>query len=165
MNDEQVEDTIIEGELPCVLIPLVNKTALVPTVTLAEMAPLKPFDMIHSTPDWFLGFYDWHGTRVPVISFETINELGSPKISVGGRVAILNCTGVDERVKHISIITQSIPNMLRIQEADICEDSGAEKSPYDMMPVTVGDDNYVIPDIAALEKAFLDLRVHKDMYY
>lgn len=165
MNDEHVEENTTEGAVPCVLLPLVNKTALVPTVTLAEMAPLKPFDMIHSTPDWFLGFYDWHGTRVPVISFETINELGSPKISVGGRVAILNCTGVDDKVKYISIITQSTPNMIDIEEANIQEDSGAEKSQYDMMSVTVDSECYVVPDIAALEKAFLNLSIHKDIYF
>ena len=165
MNDEHVEEDTIESTVPCVLLPLVNKTALVPKVTLAEMAPLKPFDMIHSTPDWFLGFYDWHGTWVPVISFETINDLGSPKISVGGSVAILNSTGVDDKVKYISIITQSTQSSIDIEEGNVQEDSQAQKSPYDMMLVSVGSDRYVVPDIAALENAFLGLSIHKDIYF
>jgi len=165
MTDDQSIQSSESGDLECMLLPLVNRTALLPAETVVELAPLKPFDMIHSTPDWFLGFYDWRGVRVPIISLETINEVGSPKISVGGSVAIIQNTGIDERIKYLSVITQPTPEGKDVFESDIEEDSGADKYEYDLMTVKIGAEPYVIPDIVALEKAILNLNILKDRYF
>lgn len=164
MTDDQSLQPSQEGDLACMMLPLVNRSALLPAETVVELAPLKPFDMIHSTPDWFLGFYDWRGTRVPIISLETINDIGSPKISVGGSVAILHNTGIDERIRFLSIITQPTAKGTHIVEADIEEDTSLEKYEYDLMNVKANGSHFVIPDIEALERAVLDLNVLKDRY-
>jgi len=165
MTDDQLTQSSKHGDLSCMLLPLVGRTALLPADTVAELAPLKPFDMIHSTPDWFLGFYDWRGIRVPIISLETINDVGSPKISVGGHVAIIHNTGVDERIKFLSVITQPTAEGKEIFESDIQEDKDLKKYEYDLMNVRVGNDAFVIPDVVALEKAILNLNVLKDRFF
>lgn len=154
-NDLELESTA--SDIPCMLLPLVGEHLLVPTVTVAEMAPIQPFDIKPNTPDWFLGFFPWRNTRVPVISYETINQNSSPKLSARGRVAVLNATGVSEEIPFLGLLTQDIPRMTRVEEADITENAEGETDTYDLMVVKVGMEELIIPNIEALEKALGDL--------
>lgn len=157
MNENPLEVTDSGRDIPCFLLPLMDETLLVPTVTVAEMGSIQPFEIIHNTPDWFLGFYNWRNIRVPVISFETLNGSHSPKLNSRGRVAVLNNTGDSEKLPFLSIITQNIPRMTRVEEKDITENAGDDKRRFDLMSVKVGLEELVIPDIAALEEAVLGL--------
>lgn len=165
MTDETIEynaehDTAdAEEGMPCMLLSLVEGQILVPTVTVAEMAPIQPFDIIPNTPDWFLGYYPWRNMRVPVLSYETMNMQSSPKIGVRGRIAILNSTGISDRVPFIGVLVQDIPHMTRVAEAAILENTEAHKNPYDMMPVKLGTIQAVLPDVEAMEQAVLGLNL------
>lgn len=149
------------SDIPCMLLPLVGGYLLVPTVTVAEMAPIQPFDIKPNTPDWFLGFFPWRNTRVPVISYETINQTSSPKLSARGRVAVLNNTGVSDEIPFIGLLTQDIPRMTRVEEADISENTDITKSDYDLMAVKVGVEEFSIPNIEALEIALNELNLSR----
>lgn len=151
----------LSADIPCMLLPLVGEFLLVPNVTVAEMAPIQPFDIIPNTPDWFLGYYPWRNLRVPIVSYETLNGVSSPKISSRGRVAVLNNTGLIEKdnVGFISILTQDIPRMTRVEEQDIVESEDVEKRPFDLMSVRVGLEELIIPDIAAIERAIDDMNL------
>lgn len=160
--DEQALSTESNGsDIPCMLLPLVGGHLLVPTVTVAEMAPIQPFDIKPNTPDWFLGFFPWRNTRVPVISYETINQDSSPKLSARGRVAILNNTGVSDEVPFVGLLTQDIPRMTRVEEADIVENTDVKKKDYDLMAVKVGMEELAIPNIEALEIALGELNLSR----
>jgi len=152
-----VLDASSGSDVPCMLLPLSSGNLLVPTVTVAEMMPIQPFDIKPNTPDWFLGFFPWRNTRVPVVSYETMNLLSSPKLSARGRVAVLNHTGAADDVPFVGMLTQDIPRMARVEEADITEDEEATRHPYDMMTVKVGVEPLVIPNIEAIERAVSDL--------
>jgi chemosensory pili system protein ChpC len=121
------------------------------------MAPIQPFDIKPNTPDWFLGFFPWRNTRVPVISYESINRKSSPKLSARGRVAVLNNTGVSDDVPFVGVLTQDIPRMTRVEESDILENTDTEKGEYDLMVVKVGMEELAIPNIEALEFAICQL--------
>jgi len=157
MSENLPELTDSGSDIPCLLLPLVDETLLVPTVTVAEMGSIQPFEIIHNTPDWFLGFYNWRNIRVPVISFETLNGRHSPKVNARGRVAVLNNPSDSETFPFLSILTQNIPRMTRVEEKDISENEGTSKRPYDLMAVRVGLEELVVPDIYALEKAVEEL--------
>ncbi|MFT7559893.1 MAG: chemosensory pili system protein ChpC [Flavobacteriales bacterium] len=157
MSDISTEVAVLTGDIPCLLLPLIEETLLVPTVTVAEMGPIQPFEIIHNTPDWFLGFYNWRNLRVPVISFETLHGLHSPKLNSRGRVAVLNNTGSSEHIPFISIITQDIPRMTRVEEKDINDNSDSTLREYDLMSVKVGLEPFFVPDIEKLEKVVLEL--------
>jgi len=149
------------NDIPSMLLPLLGEFLLLPNVTVAEMAPIQPFDIIPNTPDWFLGYYPWRNMRIPIVSFETMNGVASPKISSRGRVAVLNNTGLIESdtVGFVSILTQDIPRMTRVEEKDIVENDDVERRPFDLMSVRVGLEELVIPDIAAIERAIDDLNL------
>lgn len=163
MNEDAINTPSDEqgsgSDIPCMLLSLVDGQMLVPTVTVAEMAPIQPFDIIPNTPDWFLGYYPWRNLRVPVLSYETMNMKSSPKIGARGRVAVLNNTGLSDRVPFLGVLIQDIPHMVRIEEKDILEDTEAEKGRYDLMPIKLGAKPAVLPDVEAIEHAVLGLNL------
>ncbi len=165
MSDEEQfptlegEEELKEGEIACMLVPLLDRVLLLPTVTVAEMAPMHPVGSIPNAPNWLLGFYEWRSTRVPVIAYEGVNGGPVTPLNPQGRMAVLNNTGVDSRLSFIAIPTQGIPRMVRISEEDISENTRIDKRPYDKMPVRVGMEEFVIPDVAALEQACIDTGV------
>lgn len=163
MNDITTETEFAEAgsgnDIPSMLLQLVEGSLLVPTVTVAEMAPIQPFDIIPNTPDWFLGYYPWRNVRVPVLSYETMNMKSSPKIGARGRVAVLNNTGLSERVPFIGLLIQDIPRMVRVEEPDIVENTEVAKSHYDLMSVKIGTEAAVVPDIEAIEHAVMGLNL------
>ncbi|SMF61088.1 chemosensory pili system protein ChpC [Alteromonadaceae bacterium Bs31] len=160
-DDEQLptaeqEDELKDGEIACLLVPLLDRVLLLPTVTVAEMAAMHPVGSIPNAPNWLLGFYEWRSTRVPVIAFEGINGGPVTPLNPQGRMAVINNTGVDSRLSFVAIPTQGIPRMVRVAEDDISENTSMEKRPFDKMAVRVGMEEFVIPDVAALEQACID---------
>lgn len=159
MTDEQLA-LPGEGEVPCMLLPMDQTYLLVPTVSVAEMAPVRPLQEVKDKPDWLMGFYTWRNCKVPVIAYEVLNGTADEQnLNPEGRIAVLNNTGVSEEVAFIAIHTQGIPRMARVGADDIVENNEAPQNPFDLMPVKIGLDSYIIPDISALEKAYMELNL------
>lgn len=157
MSDNQVAVFSEEGEIPCLLVPMLDSTLILPTVTVAEMAPMQPAEKIPDSPDWLVGYYRWRDQNVPLLSYEGLNGAGSAQLNQSGRVAVLNNTGIDERLPFIAIPTQGIPRMAKVGKSDITENTEAQKKAFDLMAVKVGMEEFYLPDVAALENAYLKL--------
>lgn len=154
MSENSVAQISTTTEVPCMLLPMLDHTLIVPTTSIAEMSAVGPLEARDNAPDWLMGMYSWRGISVPVISIERLNGGDLPKLNTGGRIAVLNNTGVDKRVHFTAIHTQGIPRMARVTENDIEEDSSTEKRPYDIMAVKVGMEEFFMPDIPALEREY-----------
>ena len=156
MSEGQVATVSKGSDIPCMLVQLLNCTLLLPTVSVAEMAPMNPIGSITNAPNWLLGTYEWRNTRVPVISYEGINGGPVTPLNPQGRMAVLNNTGIDQRLPFVAIPTQGIPRMVRVGESDIVENTDKQQRTYDDMQVKVGMEEFVVPNIAALEQACID---------
>ena len=156
-NDNHELAEITGDGIPSMLFTMVDGKMLVPTVTVAEMAPIQPFDIIPNTPDWFLGYYPWRNLRIPVLSYETMNMQSSPKIGMNARVAVLNNTGISDRVPFLGVLVQDTPSRVNVDETAIEENLEVEKNPYDLMLVKLGYIDALLPDIEAMEQAVLGL--------
>ncbi|WNO09362.1 chemotaxis protein CheW [Teredinibacter sp. KSP-S5-2] len=146
-----------DTDIPCLILPLVDCNLLLPTVTVAEMVSHKPLEKRPDAPDWFLGYFDWRNTKVPVLSYEVLNGSASTPMNPKGRIAVLNNTGINEKLPFVAIPTQGIPRLSRVGKEDIIENDEIRKRPVDLMQVKVGVEELVIPDIAALENAYLHI--------
>lgn len=157
MSNKNLAKVSSTKEVPCMLLPMVGHTLIIPTTSVAEMSSVGPLEARENAPDWLMGMYSWRGISVPVISIERLNGGDLPKLNTGGRIAVLNNTGVDKRVHFTAIHTQGIPRMARVTENDIEEDDSVEKRPYDIMAVKVGMEEFYMPDIPALEREYAKL--------
>ena len=156
MSENQEVLTLTQSdEIPCMLLPLDGQTILVPTVTVAEMAPMKPLDEVPGAPSWVLGMYNWRNMKVPVLSFELLNGSQAFSLNNQGRVAVLNNTGVDDELPFVAVHTQGIPRMARVGEKDISENKEVARKPFDLIAVRVGLEEFIIPDVSAMEAAYV----------
>ena len=148
-----------EGEIPCMIFPMEGYQMLVPTVTVAEMSPIKPLQSVADVPDWLMGLYEWRNLKVPVISFDTLNGSERREVNPFGRIAVLNTTGATDKLSFVGLHTQGIPRMTRVGPDDIKENESAQKRTFELMAVTVGLESFVIPDVTALETACSQLDI------
>lgn len=154
MSNTSLAKMAKNAEIPCMLLPMTGHTLLMPTTSVAEMSSVGPLEAIENAPPWLLGLYLWRGVKVPVVSEEGLNGEPVPRVNKHGRIAVLNNTGVDQRVPFIAIHTQSIPRMARVADDDITENEMSERRPFDIMAVKVGMEEFFLPDITAIEMAY-----------
>lgn len=155
---EQIENQNPD-EVACLMVPMTGRMLLMPSVSVAEMVPFTAVTPIANSPDWLLGHYYWRELQVPLLSFEQINGEARPDLHNQCRVAVLNNTGESESLPFIGIMTQGIPRLARVTEAEIQQLDSTEVKPYEQMKVSIAGEEAFIPDIAALEKAYLELKL------
>lgn len=158
MSNQPRKLEYLDGEIPCMLLPMQEAILLLPTVTIAEMAPMKPVTEAADKPDWYLGAYEWRDTVIPLVSYERLNGASSHELNKEGRIAVVNNTGVSQKkLPFFAIATQNIPRMARIGNKDIQVDERSELDPYDTMRVMIGVERLTIPNIQKIENTLTEL--------
>jgi chemosensory pili system protein ChpC len=139
--------------LTALLLPLTDRTLLLPNVALAELVPFRAPQTAEGMPSWLLGQITWRELRLPLLSFEAASN-GSANIGPGCRVAVLNALGGRPEVKFIALLLQSIPHSVKIDEhlarADV------ELGPLELDAVMIDDTAVKIPDLVGLEQLLAD---------
>ena len=95
------------------LVPLADRTLLLPNVAVAELIPYRAPQVSEGTPDWFLGQVAWRDLRLPLLSFEAASGAQAP-VASGARVAVINALGGRPKVKFIALLVQGIPRSLKV---------------------------------------------------
>ncbi|MEC7376093.1 MAG: chemotaxis protein CheW, partial [Pseudomonadota bacterium] len=80
--------------LSCVMIPMSGRQLLLPNVSIAEVVDYASSDAGTNSPEWLVGYLDWRGLQLPVISYDAAN--GAALTVPGdnrGRIVVLNTIG------------------------------------------------------------------------
>lgn len=133
------------------LVPMQQKNLLVPDVAIAEVVPKGELSPLDNAPPWFLGYLDWRGARVPVISFEVANSQVQAPDSSGARIAVFNAVSEQSRQRFFGLLVQGIPRMVRLGDTDLREDSQASTAEAEQMAVITQLGKASIPDLDYLE--------------
>ncbi|BFM05252.1 chemotaxis protein CheW [Halioxenophilus aromaticivorans] len=157
MSDLTTTDQEALDTLPCLLLPMADQNLLLPTVSVAEMIPYSLPSRGSRGPDWYQGEVHWRNTLIPLVCYEMINGGSYPGVASRSRIGILNTTGVSDDLPYIAILTQGIPRLAQVENAHVHEVEGVETKAYDLMHVAMAAEEAIIPDLAALERAFLEL--------
>jgi chemosensory pili system protein ChpC len=142
-------------DIPSMLLPVHDKLLLLPGVSVAEIVnysyPTRP----DNAPAWFLGDIQWRQMAVPLLSFEMLNQQSTPNYSGVPRIAVLNNTGLDEKVPFIAIVLEGIPRLLRILPQDLTEVTDIELGAAEIAAMnTATGETVLLPDISVLEQAY-----------
>lgn len=144
------------SEVSSLLIPLVGRHLLVPAVTVAEMVPFRNPERDPESPDWYLGDIMWREQRVPLITLEVLSGEAMPAYDSHCRIAVLNNAGVDDSLPFLGLATQGIPRLSRVKADEVHELENAQLRRFELMHVSHAGEDLVIPDVVALEQAFID---------
>lgn len=135
------------------LMPLSDRTLLLPNVAVAELIPCRVPQVIEGMPDWFLGQIVWRDLRLPLLSFEAASD-GQAVVNSGSRVAVINALGGRPMVKFIAVLVQGIPRSIKL-EANLAR-AEAALSPLELDAVQLGEAVLKIPDLIGLEQKLAD---------
>lgn len=135
------------------LVPLANRTLLLPNVAVAELIPYRAPHATEGAPSWFLGQVPWRDLRLPLLSFEAASG-GQPEIGPQARVAVLNALGGRDHVKFIALLVQGIPRSVKVDPS--LARSDVALAPLELDAVNFGDAQARIPDLVALEQKLAD---------
>jgi chemosensory pili system protein ChpC len=138
--------------LSCVMIPMSGRQLLLPNVTIAEVVDYAGTDAGTDGPEWLVGYLDWRGLKLPIISYDAANGGSAPGSRDGrGRIIVLNTIGDQHReLPFVALITQGIPSQSRLAEDQIRKLDG-ETGPADLMEVEVDGENAWIPNLEYIE--------------
>ena len=139
------------------IMPLNDERVILPNTAIAEIVSFTQPDplpaSVKNAPKWLLGMTVWRGISVPVIAFETM--LGGKFDQPGkrARLAVLNVVGDVAGVPFIAIPTQTIPQLMQVNQTTISvvEDSG-ETNPAVACHVVVAGNTAIIPDLDEVER-------------
>jgi chemosensory pili system protein ChpC len=146
-------------EIASLLIPLREQLLLLPNVSVAEIVPVSQVTSVADAPEWYLGNCIWREQQVPLISFEALTGGAKAGSSNRTRFAVLNCTGLSDDLPFIAIVAQGLPRLARVNEEEISERE-TDRKPYEFMHVAWAGEEATIPDLSAIEQAFLDYRAN-----
>lgn len=145
------QDTV--SSLTGLLVPLADRTLLLPNVAVAELIPYRAPQVSAGMPDWFLGQVAWRDLQLPLLSFEAASG-GQAQTGAGARVAVINALGGRPKVKFIALLVQGIPRSVKVG-ADLAR-ADAALAPLELEAVTLEDTVLKIPDLIGLEQMLAD---------
>ncbi|MBU3057401.1 chemotaxis protein CheW [Pseudomonas indica] len=140
-------------ELTGLLLPLTDRTLLLPNVAVAELIPFRAPQASPGLPDWFLGQVAWRDLRLPLLSFEAASD-GQAVIGMGARVAVINALGGRAHVKFLALLVQGIPRSIKV-DAHLLQ-SNAPLAPLELAAADLGEGIVKIPDLIGLEQMLAD---------
>ena len=155
MTDVQQLENHNPDELACLLVPMSDCHLLLPTVSVAEMVPFRQLDASTDGPEWLMGSVTWRDMKVPLLSFEQMNGDAPAEQASAARVAVLNNTGQHPDLPFIGLFTQGVPKLAHVVNEEVEQLTDRTTKPYELMRVRWSGDEAVIPDIAAIEAAYI----------
>lgn len=143
---------LTENKVRSQLIPLAGVNLLLPNTCIAEVIGYQEPQPVDGAPDWMLGFIDWRGMHIPLISFEAASGGAAASIDRRSRIVVLNGIGGDEALSFFALVVQGIPRLLQLDSTTISAVVQAESgNPLALQHVMVQDQEAVIPDQDKIE--------------
>lgn len=144
-----------ETSLTGLLLPLADRTLLLPNVLVAELIAYSAPHVSPDMPDWFLGQVAWRELSLPLLSFEAAST-GRPQAAAGSgaQVAVLNAAGGRAQVKFIALLLQGIPRSIKLG-ADL-QRADTPLAALELEAVSLAGKVLKIPDLPGLEQLLAD---------
>ncbi|KAF1055953.1 MAG: hypothetical protein GAK44_00326 [Pseudomonas delhiensis] len=156
MNDVQplAPTQSAPSSLTGLLLPLSDRTLLLPNVAVAELITYRAAQTQAGLPSWYLGQVAWRDLRLPLLSFEAACG-GHCEAGPGARVVVINALGGRSQVKFLALLVQGIPRSVKIGPE--LAPLAVELAPLELAAVSVGGEPARIPDLVGLEQKLADL--------
>jgi chemosensory pili system protein ChpC len=150
---QAVATNTASATLTGLMVPLSDRTLLVPNVAVAELLPYRAPHATPGMPAWMLGQIAWRDLRLPLLSFEAASD-GAPQITSNTRVAVINALGGRPEVKFLALLVQGIPRSIKL-ESNLAR-ANVHLAPLELDAVSIGEGVLKIPDLIGLEQLLAD---------
>ncbi|MFD2643885.1 chemotaxis protein CheW [Pseudomonas japonica] len=145
---EQAPRSGRRSSLTGLLLPLSDRSLVLPNVAVAELIGYQHCAPAPEHPAWLLGWIDWRGQRLPLLSFEAACG-GQTQVGERARIVVLNALGGTTR-SFFALLVQGIPRSCKLDSQLNYVD--VPLGELELAAVQVGEQVARVPDLVALEK-------------
>jgi len=145
------------GQISSLFIPVTHNNLLLPNAAVAEIIDYVPPEPVSGTPAWFLGYVQWRGVQLPVLSYDLINGHEAGALSPRARIAVINSIGEQHKsLPFFALLCQGIPRLVKVQQEEISEQE-QPGGPADQMLVRVSGEDAAIPNLEFLARQLTEI--------
>jgi len=155
-------------EIYSLLVPLANGRLIVPRAAVVEvMGYAAPRERPEGAPEWFVGWLNWQGNRIPLVSFEAACGQPLPEQKQRTRITVMQAIAGLLDPPTFAMVTQGYPYLLRVNRNVLKleeREDGAEELAAVMARVRMANERPAIPDFEYLEQqiaAVLGITAHE----
>ena len=85
---------------------------ILPNSAIAEIVPIRNIINVANKPGWMLGYLDWRGNSVPLVSFEALGGVRMPSLASGEvKAAVVYSISGDKDFPFMSFLVQGAPQV------------------------------------------------------
>ena len=141
------------AQVKCIVLKTNSDELLLPNAAVAEIVPIKNIINVANRPNWMLGYLDWRGNSVPLVSFEAMGGARMPSLASGAiKAAMLFSISEDKDFPFMSILVQGAPSVVNVNEQDIVENREEITHAAIENKVMLSKGNYSILNLEKLEE-------------
>jgi chemosensory pili system protein ChpC len=152
MQNVEIEEQ--SPEIPCLIVPMMNRPLLVPNASVAEVITYAKIRKLSDAPPWCLGIVEWRHIFLSLVSIEGLNGFPVIEPDLRSRILILNGISGDPRLPFYAVMVHGIARSVRIKETDITYEN-TDTGFIDLMNVNVLGDRLVVPDLDRIEQEII----------
>ena len=138
-----------------VLIPIQQRPLLIPSACIAGIQDYSRPEQNYPDTEWLLGDLRWRGIKIPVVSFERLNQGRFAEFSATNRIAIMHRTSKNDNLPFYAMVVQGVPQPLTLVREEV-RNSAEEKGPMEKHRVILRDVPVSIPDLMLLEQNVME---------
>ncbi len=145
--------TELSEQVKCVLLAVNNDLLVLPNAAIAEIVPIRNIINVANKPDWMLGYLDWRGNSVPLISFESLGGVRMPSLASGDvKAAVMYSVSDDKLFPFMSILVQGAPKVINVDAASVIANKEQVSHPAVEQKVMLLEHDASIVDLEKLEQ-------------
>jgi len=150
-----------DNQVKCISLNVNEDKLLLPNATVAEIVPIKNIINVANKPAWMLGYLDWRGNSVPLISFEAMGGIRMPSLASGTiKAAVLFTMGEDKALPFISVLVQGSPGILNVKEEEMLSNKEGVTHPAVEDKVMIAEETYSVMNMENLEAIVKDVMTY-----
>ena len=139
-------------QVKCVILAVNEDKLLLPNAAIAEIIPIRNMINVANKPDWMLGYLDWRGNSVPLVSFEKLGGVRMPSLASGDvKAAIVYAVTGDRQFPFMAFLMQGAPQVVNVMATDVIENKEEIKHPAIEQKVMIKGEMASIMDLEKLE--------------
>lgn len=140
------------AQIKCIVLKTNSDELLLPNAAVAEIVPIRNIINVANKPSWMLGYLDWRGNSVPLVSFEAMGGARMPSLASGEiKAAMMFSISDDKDFPYMSILINGSPTIVNVNEADIVQNKEEIAHPAIENKIMLSKGNYSIMNLEKLE--------------
>ena len=141
-----------QEQLKCVLLSINEDQLILPKKAIAEVVPIKNIINVANKPGWMLGYLDWRGNSIPLVSLEAMGDVRMPSLASGDvKAAVVYVVSEDADFNFMAFLVQGTPKVINLKPSSVVKDDAESSHPAFEDKVLVHGEKASIVDLMKLE--------------